>query len=966
MEQPEHSAAASARSVGSRVAKLGAVTERDQLSPGEGAKIAGSGLGSTLDLDSDLTEAAPPLDPEGRTPGPRRRALELARGDEVGRYVILERVGAGGMGVVYAAWDPALDRKVALKLLHPGQASDHEQRLEREAQAMARLTHPNVIGVHDVGEVEGRVFMAMEFVEGQTLGAWIAARERSWAEIVTVMRAAGEGLAAAHAQRLVHRDFKPDNVMIGAEGRVRVMDFGLVRAATTSTSGGERRHEALEDLEDLPHMHASLEGGVLESQLTEAGSLLGTPAYMAPEQLRGDDADARADQFSFCVTLWRCLYGQRPFAGDTPLAVLFAVSEGRFAEPPADRDVPVRVLRVLERGLAGDPSARWPDMRALLDALRDEPDARRRPWLLGLVAVAVAVAAGTAAVVLEPPAPPKPCARAGEEIREDWSAEREAELAGVFGASELVYADETWARVGQHLDDWAGAWVEARRDSCEATELRQEQSAALLDLRMACLDRRRQRFAALLEVFGAADDAVIEKAVEAVEALPGLESCADHAWLTSRSRVPEDTALAEAVANIEAQVQVVVAMTDAGRASAAAGQAEVLEREASELGWAPTIAEVAFERGRILAELGDFDAAYERFERAYFASRRSGHDEISILAASRLAYVLCIGLGDFDRAAGWIEHGRAEAARVEQDELAAEVESAAGILAYSRGSSKLALEAFERSIELQGSTETSDLATAHINIGSVLVRVDPSRTKEAFAHLDHGLAMLRRTLGSRHPTVAVALSNYATVHGDLRHFDEAASLLDQALELQIAAAGEDHPMTGLMQLNLSSNLVELGREDPAMLARALDHARASERIHRAVFGDRHRMVAESLRAIGKIALVQGEAEAALRELEAAESITREQFGPDYIERLSMLQLQADCHRELGNSDAAIALLEEILAHDLSERRVEAVAQRRLGQLIRARDPDRADALEAAAKPYFDAIEAQARPPTGAP
>ncbi|HET6583005.1 MAG TPA: serine/threonine-protein kinase, partial [Nannocystaceae bacterium] len=238
--------------------------------------------------------------------GGRRSSDEtrLARGTTLGRYVVLERIGSGGMGVVYAAYDPQLDRKVALKLLHAREERDGDSggraRVLREAQAMARLSHPNVVAVHDVGVVDDTLFVAMEFVEGVTLGHFIAAGSRRWNEVLDVFEPAGRGLAAAHAAGLVHRDFKPDNVMIGNDGRVRVMDFGLARAAAEiTTESSEGSGGSIVELSGV-------------DRLTRTGALVGTPAYMAPELLAGGNADARSDQFAFCVALHRALYGTAP------------------------------------------------------------------------------------------------------------------------------------------------------------------------------------------------------------------------------------------------------------------------------------------------------------------------------------------------------------------------------------------------------------------------------------------------------------------------------------------------------------------------------------------------------------------------------------------------------------------------------------------------------------------------------
>jgi serine/threonine protein kinase len=303
---------------------------------------------------------------DGSEPGPRDEAHpqpEPVPGDVVGRYVVLSRLGAGAMGVVLAAYDPELDRKIALKLLKPRASGDRataQSRLQREAQALAKLSHPSVVGVHDVGVHESRVFLAMEFIEGRTLGQWLEAGGRSWQEIVEVFAAAGRGLEAAHAQGLIHRDFKPENVMVGADGRVRVMDFGLARADTDDVESS-----LPPDAEDDTGISTA---SALSTRLTRTGAVMGTPAYMAPEQFQRRELDARTDQFAYCVALYEALYRTRPFEGKTLGRLVLAVTEGSVVTPPRNTDVPGWLAELVMRGLRPGPEDRFADMTELLAA----------------------------------------------------------------------------------------------------------------------------------------------------------------------------------------------------------------------------------------------------------------------------------------------------------------------------------------------------------------------------------------------------------------------------------------------------------------------------------------------------------------------------------------------------------------------------------------------------------------------
>jgi serine/threonine protein kinase len=321
----------------------------------------------------------------------RRDEAPLQPGTCVGRYVILEQVGAGAMGTVYAAHDPDLDRRIALKLMRRRSDSDELRgRVLREGKAMARLVHPEVITVYDVGTYGAQLFVAMEFVAGGTLRAWLARERRDWRDVLAVFRRAGGGLACAHAAGLVHRDFKPDNVLVGADGRVRVTDFGLARAMRSEPEPSPIEQAQTND--------------VLEATLTRTGALVGTPAYMAPEQLFCEAADARADVFSFCVALYEALYGARPFAGSTLVALRSSIASGVVHRPPPGSPVPDRLRRAILVGLRARPEDRYASMEDLLRALDDAARSGRvRPRLrrVGLAGGAALIVAASV-IVLRP------------------------------------------------------------------------------------------------------------------------------------------------------------------------------------------------------------------------------------------------------------------------------------------------------------------------------------------------------------------------------------------------------------------------------------------------------------------------------------------------------------------------------------------------------------------------------------
>jgi len=317
----------------------------------------------------------------------------LSIGDRVNRYLVLSSLGAGGMGVVFSAYDPQLDRKVALKLLRANlgaNAKEARTRLKREAQAIAQLNHPNVVGVYDVGPTnDGDVYIAMEFVEGDTLTTWLKRWPRTWREILEVFHQAARGLMAAHSVGLLHRDFKPDNVLVGGDGRVRVTDFGLARSLFLDDS-------ARGPVETKPRP----DGSPLQVDITATGTVLGTPRYMPPEQLTGLSIDARADQFSFCVALYEALYGTHPLPGATSVSML--EHDEKALPPPEGTKVPAFVGRAVLRGLEKDRSKRFPTLATLMQELTPPPQRSPVKFVAFAAVGALLVTLATAAVMARP------------------------------------------------------------------------------------------------------------------------------------------------------------------------------------------------------------------------------------------------------------------------------------------------------------------------------------------------------------------------------------------------------------------------------------------------------------------------------------------------------------------------------------------------------------------------------------
>ncbi|MCA9709590.1 MAG: serine/threonine protein kinase, partial [Myxococcales bacterium] len=400
---------------------------------------------------------------DGELVAPER--APATRGAALGRYLVIEQVGEGGMGVVLRAYDPKLHRELALKQLHRGALdSDGEARLMREAQAMAQLSHPNVVTIYDVERTDDGVVMAMEYAEGQTLARWMADGPRPWREVLERFEQAGRGLQAAHDAGLVHRDFKPSNAIVGPEGRVRVMDFGLARAergpglepSRTTHDEGQAERVSDEPTGAGPDLEHSASGS-LSMQLTQAGAVMGTPGYMAPEQHRGETADARSDQYAFCVSMWEALVGERPFHGDFR-GIVLAKHQG---PPPLPRGskVPRHAHEALRRGLQPKAEDRWPSMRALLEELGRDPARRRRRWLRAGAWLGGAVGLGAVGLWAWPRSDARPCQDATAQLRGVWDDARRAEVEAALRGTATSYADGTVVRVTERLDAYAEAWA---------------------------------------------------------------------------------------------------------------------------------------------------------------------------------------------------------------------------------------------------------------------------------------------------------------------------------------------------------------------------------------------------------------------------------------------------------------------------------------------------------------------------
>ncbi|MDC0722873.1 serine/threonine-protein kinase [Nannocystis bainbridge] len=679
----------------------------------------------------------------------------LGQARRLGRYTLLELLGRGGMGVVFSAYDAGLDRKVAIKFVRHGPDARARLMLLAEAQAQARLAHPNVIHVYEVGEHGDRVFLVMEFVRGPSLRTWLQAPRR-WPEIVAMFVQAGRGLSAAHQAGLVHCDFKPDNVLVGADGRARVLDFGLARR---------------EDDAAAPAPFAA-----------------GTPGYIPPERYEDGAIDARGDQFGFCVALFEALYGQRPFAGETAAALMLQVVAGEVRGAPGEARVPARLRRAVRKGLARAPADRHASMAALLDELREALPRPRRAWLT-VALVSAAVTSGAWALLLRDDAPPAVCAPA----EPGWGPGPRAAVERAFAATGLAYAGDAFARTARLLDAHAEAWTAARRRACE---LALDGPGPLDRRRERCLDRRRRELTAWIDTLARADAAAVEQAVVATAELPGSADCVGPEALLGGDEPELAAATAAATAEIEGLLTGARANLRAGQYERGLPAAAAARRRARGLGLGRREADALLLLGLLHEHTGAGAQAQDSLAAAYFVADAAGHRGARAEAAvhlvhvtggpprapetdalwARLAEASGAGLGEgaLDLRASLLQH-RSQAAR------------ARGAVAAARADLEAALALETRRL----GPEHPALAAIHEQLGE-LERA-AGRDDAALAHHARAVAVAEATLGLDHPSTARRILARGQVHehrGDL-----AAALADdrRALASWELAYGDDHP-----------------------------------------------------------------------------------------------------------------------------------------------------------------------------
>ena len=811
----------------------------------------------------------PPADghPDGLEPEKR-----AARGTTVGRYFVLRTLGEGGMGIVYSAFDPELDRKIALKLLRrdrlPGRDWARRARLVREAQAMAKVSHPNVVAVHDVGTHGDSVFVAMELVEGGTVTEWLAQTRRPVEEIVSVFLEAGKGLAAAHEAGLVHRDFKPENVLVGHDGRVRVTDFGLARLGPVA------------DTKPQP-----VAGTVVarpddwKAPLTRDGAVVGTPLYMSPEQSRGQVPDARSDQYNFCASLYWAIFGdvpEGPFERDLEAGNSKESTQDSIRDPgaakmglvtfPREPRLPSRLRRALLRGLSWDPRERHPSMDALLRELRQEEahSLRRKAVVGGAAAAALLLVAGVSSQVTGRST--ELCGGSGEAVAAVWDPARRGEVRGALVASGLPGGEVTANRVTEILDRYAEGWAGARHQACVATRVRGEQTEAVLSARMICLDRALHQMEALVHVLRSVDRAAAQRSVDAALDLPSLSMCEAGA-LGSRPPLPEDPAARFEIESVQVALDEIRSLYGVGRFQVALKKAEAARARAEALAYWPLRSEALFWHGLLQERTGASNLAEQSLRQAVVAADRAAAGPEKIRALAKLVFVNGHSLGRFEEAAFFAQLAESELGRYPLDELHLELDMQRGLWLTNQGKLEEGMAAYQRALS----------------------RAD-------------------RAVGPDHPKKGALLSNLAALSAQLNRHGEAIALLQEALRIISASRGPEHPTAAYIHYNLGRSLLAKSE-----LTAAHQSIQEALRIREVSLGAEHPAVAEALDVLATVLHADGLYMEALAQSQRALAIKRKALGPDHLDLCYSLENAGFAQLALGAAAKAVEPLEKSIA-----------------------------------------------------
>lgn len=887
--------------------------------------VRGASSGATATMQAiAMADGQPGADP-AISPGriaPRRRRQRsslsvLGQGASVDRYMVLEMVGTGAMSMVYAAYDPKLDRRVALKILRPHGSGTARQRLAREARALARLSHANVVQVYDVGVHGDYLFVAMELIEGKSLNEWCrSVPAPSWREILRVYLEAARGITAAHEKGLVHRDIKPANILIGTDGQVRVADFGL--AAAIDRDAGSSHDPGSED---SVYSLSSSESGradlsARELRLTRTGTLVGTPGFMAPEQHMGGEVGPAADRYSFCAALYQSLYGMLPFtAGNGPhklKELLECKLAGIVSPPPADTDVPAWLRQALLVGLAAAPEDRYPSMDALISALMADPVRRRRAMLKSAGAVVLSAALVTVAVLgWTQRSHGSPCAGVSRELAGVWNDDVRALLEGAFAASGRADASDTAVRVGRVLDRQAAAWIELRARQCSAHA---EMSGSELAARQEyCLMRRRSELRAVTALFANPGDrdmkSLLANAISIADSLPAVALCENAEELSRAVPLPADPAMRGHIQDLHRELDELRVLRQVGRARDVLARGKALLARAMATGYTPLMARVMFEVAQIEDDAGEYDSAEHTAFEALRLAARARDDRLIAEIWSKWLYIVGYRRARYAEAMNMIKVVEVAAERAGDEFLRAKAIDYFGIIYGRMGQYERAREHYQEALRLFEKVlgaEHGVTGVVHGHLGSALANL--GRFAESAVQHRRALEIVERAYGANHPWIPVFVANLASVLEDLGRFEEANTLNQRALSLSLMTMDADHPFIARRRTQLAQVLLALGELDVAR-----DTLERAAAIHEAAVGPEHPDLADTLAWLGRVLVARGDLQRAGQVLERSHTIMALSRADDHPERAVLLLAMGELALAQARPREAIPPLSHILS-----------------------------------------------------
>lgn len=842
---------------------------------------------------------------------------------EFDRYELQEQVGTGGMSVVYAARDTELDRRVALKVmrLDVGAPKERELLLE-EARSLAGLSHPNIVPVYDVGsDRQGRLYMAMELVLGQNLRAWVDGTKRSVSATLEVLIAAGRGLASAHAVELVHCDFKPTNVLVGNDGRVRVVDFGIARRVLRSET------------------QTAATGGAPESPAPPKRQVIGTPRYMSPEQMQAEPLTPSTDQFSFCVTLYEALYGQVPFLGNTSRQKLRNILRGEVRPPPRGSNVPKRIHAVILRGLRGDPEARWPNMNDLLRALQRS---RRRPRTVGGLVLVGLVGAGIASAAMMPVK--DPCASTREEAASVWTPERREQIRDTFASSGISNAEREHVRIDAKLSSFAEEWAAARVRVCEAASHAPEHRAA----QRTCLYRALEQFSVLVEEVATADVATLRSSPEAVSSLPTIASCEAAVTDQHATAPPTIRGRVDSLSKELATIEPLISLHRYERADEVS--ARILQ-EAERLEFAPLVAEAQYRRADLLSAQGHQLDSAALLERAFHTAQTADQDRLAARIAVELHLTYGYHLARPKLAERWQGLAQAAVERLGDDAgtLRPEHVRTIGLVALRNTDYALARKHFEETLRLyEGLQSPAPLLQAEAQSNFGIAALELGDLDAADAAFRGALEKTEREVGrfnNRHITIINNLGNLEQMRGE---HQASHDYFRQVYEVELALYGGEDVRVAMSLNNMGTALMSLRKEPEAIVlfersirayesgdhhgvdlarpvgnlgvaqTRAKNYAQAEKSLVRAIglieaeLGPLQADSSVHWFNLGSVRLEQGQYERALEAMHRSLEIDERALGRKHPFVAQTLSAIAMTHLRSGQPERARALLEEAL------------------------------------------------------